>query len=179
MAVGCSIALPAGRARPWVLGILVIRRAVKVGWPCWASAQCRRHGRSARQSSGGRVGRWFGDGFRARAPRGDNDHRQLPRPLAGTGAELALAPGPANGHRGRPGATFALGLRGADQAAGRHRSRLHIEDDPVDIHLSIPDGASELACDGAIRPAHAAIYSTKRRSSLTRRHQRTPTDFSR
>ena len=43
----------------------------------------------------------------------------------------------------------------------------HIEDDPVDVHLSIPNGASELACDGAIRPGQSEIYGGKLPGSLT------------
>jgi diacylglycerol kinase family enzyme len=47
------------------------------------------------------------------------------------------------------------------------RSRLYIEDDPVDLHVSMPDGAGELATDGEIRSGHTEISYTKLRRSLT------------
>ncbi|MDQ2880357.1 MAG: hypothetical protein M3Y48_03615 [Actinomycetota bacterium] len=47
------------------------------------------------------------------------------------------------------------------------RSRLYIEDDPVDLHISMPDGAAEVAWDGEIGPGNAEIEYTKLRRSLT------------
>ncbi|PZS17538.1 MAG: hypothetical protein DLM60_13505 [Pseudonocardiales bacterium] len=47
------------------------------------------------------------------------------------------------------------------------RSRLYIEDDPVDLHISMPDGAGEVAWDGEIGPGNAEIEYTKLRRSLT------------
>jgi undecaprenyl-diphosphatase len=47
------------------------------------------------------------------------------------------------------------------------RSRLYIEDDPVDLHVSRPDGAGELATDGEVWPGPAEVYYTKLRRSLT------------
>jgi diacylglycerol kinase family enzyme len=47
------------------------------------------------------------------------------------------------------------------------RSRLYLEDDPVDLRVSMPDGAGEVATDGEVWAGSTEIYYTKLRRSLT------------
>jgi diacylglycerol kinase family enzyme len=47
------------------------------------------------------------------------------------------------------------------------RSRLYLEDDPVDLRVSMPDGVSELATDGEISSGHTQVDYTKLRKNLT------------
>jgi hypothetical protein len=46
------------------------------------------------------------------------------------------------------------------------RSRLYIEDDPVDVHITRPDGPGLLAADGEIALAPAEIVYRKLPRSL-------------